>query len=90
MGSEIVTIHVGQAGVQISHALWELVCVEHGVGADGFQIWNPSEFDEEEFGRNFVFREVQHEKFVPRALLVDLEPTVVGELHIFAAGVVVY
>ncbi|THD23066.1 Tubulin alpha-A chain [Fasciola hepatica] len=81
MGSEIVTIHVGQAGVQISHALWELVCIEHGVGSDGLQIWNESEYEYQEFGRDLVFREVGKDKFVPRALLVDLEPTVVDEIR---------
>lgn len=43
---EVIGIHVGQAGVQIGNACWELFCLEHGtykfcyypyigIGADG-------------------------------------------------------
>lgn len=28
---EIISIHVGQAGVQIGNACWELYCLEHGI-----------------------------------------------------------
>ncbi|CAL8068205.1 unnamed protein product [Calicophoron daubneyi] len=83
MGGEILTIHLGQAGVQISHALWELVCVEHGITADGKMTLEASKDENNnlEEGRNYVFRDVNHEKFVPRALLVDLEPSVVDEIR---------
>ena len=27
---EVVGIHIGQAGVQIGNACWELFCLEHG------------------------------------------------------------
>ena len=32
---ECLSIHVGQAGVQIGNACWELYCFEHGIGPDG-------------------------------------------------------
>lgn len=32
---EVLTIFVGQAGTQISHACWELFCLEHGIESDG-------------------------------------------------------
>jgi len=32
---EVVSIHVGQAGVQIGNACWELYCLEHGIQPDG-------------------------------------------------------
>lgn len=28
---ECISIHVGQAGVQIGNACWELYCLEHGI-----------------------------------------------------------
>lgn len=34
--SEIITIFIGQAGVQIANACWELFCLEHGVSPDGY------------------------------------------------------
>ena len=27
---EIIAIHIGQAGVQVGAACWELFCLEHG------------------------------------------------------------
>ncbi|EPY74968.1 hypothetical protein CB1_001839002 [Camelus ferus] len=32
---ECISIHIGQAGVQISNACWELYCLEHGIQPDG-------------------------------------------------------
>ncbi|EJD75589.1 hypothetical protein LOAG_17302 [Loa loa] len=28
---EVISIHIGQAGVQIGNACWELYCLEHGI-----------------------------------------------------------
>jgi len=47
---EVISVHVGQAGVQIGNACWELYCLEHG-------------------------------KHVPRAVFIDLEPTVIDEVR---------
>ena len=32
---ECISIHLGQAGVQIGNSCWELYCLEHGIDADG-------------------------------------------------------
>jgi len=32
---EIISIHVGQAGIQLGNACWELYCLEHGILPDG-------------------------------------------------------
>ena len=32
---ECISIHLGQAGVQIGNACWELYCLEHGIQPDG-------------------------------------------------------
>ncbi|MBO8695594.1 hypothetical protein INO35_14570, partial [Staphylococcus aureus] len=32
---ECISVHVGQAGVQIGNACWELYCLEHGIAPDG-------------------------------------------------------
>jgi len=28
---EIIIIHIGQAGIQVGNACWELFCLEHGI-----------------------------------------------------------
>ena len=32
---ECLSIHIGQAGVQMGNACWELYCLEHGIKPDG-------------------------------------------------------
>ena len=32
---EVISIHVGQAGVQMGNSCWELYCMEHGIKPDG-------------------------------------------------------
>ena len=32
---EVLCIHLGQAGVQVGNACWELFCLEHGIQPDG-------------------------------------------------------
>lgn len=74
---ECISIHVGQAGVQIGNACWELYCLEHGIQPDGGM---PSDKTigggDDSF--NTFFSETGAGKHVPRAVFVDLEPTVVG------------
>ena len=32
---EVISIHVGQAGIQMGNSAWELYCLEHGIQPDG-------------------------------------------------------
>uniref|UniRef100_A0A8B9PT44 Tubulin/FtsZ GTPase domain-containing protein n=1 Tax=Apteryx owenii TaxID=8824 RepID=A0A8B9PT44_APTOW len=70
-----ISVHVGQAGVQIGNACWELFCLEHGIQPDGTFRDQPS--DDDSFAT--FFRETSTRKYVPRAIMVDLEQTVVGQ-----------
>ncbi|VDM78401.1 unnamed protein product, partial [Strongylus vulgaris] len=75
---EVISIHVGQAGVQIGNACWELYCLEHGIQPDG-RMYDFN--DEEDDAFNTFFAETAGGKHVPRCLFVDLEPTVVDEVR---------
>jgi tubulin alpha len=74
---EVISIHVGQAGVQVGQSCWELYCLEHGISPDGTCEIGSNE------GREFetFFSETSAGKYVPRAVMVDLEPTVVDEVR---------
>ncbi|KAM9293393.1 tubulin alpha-8 chain-like [Morus bassanus] len=65
--------HVGQAGVQIGNACWELFCLEHGIQPNGTFIDQPS--NDESFAT--FFREISPRKYMPWAITVDLERTVI-------------
>lgn len=74
---EILTIHVGQGGIQMGNACWELYCIEHGIKpngeidrAAGKPIESASSF----------FSETSTGNMVPRSIMVDLEPGVIDAI----------
>ncbi|KAG8894029.1 alpha-tubulin [Tulasnella sp. 408] len=76
---EVISIHVGQAGVQIGNACWELYLLEHGLTPDGkLTDDSPSKDDS---GFSTFFSETGSGKHVPRSLYVDLEPNVIDEVR---------
>uniref|UniRef100_A0A4X2KWH3 Tubulin alpha chain n=1 Tax=Vombatus ursinus TaxID=29139 RepID=A0A4X2KWH3_VOMUR len=76
---ECISVHVGQAGVRMGNACWELYCLEHGIQPDGQM---PSDKTIGGGDDSFTtFRETGTGKHVPRAVFVDLEPTVIDEIR---------
>lgn len=70
---------MGQAGVQMGNACWELYCLEHGIHPNGHLICDkPNMVDNGDESYNTFFSETSAGKHVPRAIYVDLEPSVVG------------
>ncbi|KAJ8668182.1 hypothetical protein QAD02_009845 [Eretmocerus hayati] len=76
---ECISIHVGQAGVQIGNACWELYCLEHGIQPDGTMPSDKVSGTSDCF--DTFFCETSKGKMIPRALIIDLEPTVVDEIR---------
>lgn len=74
---ECISVHIGQAGVQIGNACWELYCLEHGIQPDG-QMPSNKTLGGGDDSFNTFFNETGAGKHVPRAVMVDLEPSVVG------------
>ncbi len=75
---ECISIHIGQAGCQIGNACWELYCLEHGIQPDG-QMPSDKTIGGGDDSFNTFFSETGAGKHVPRAVFVDLEPTVIGK-----------
>src|ERR1700741_3470127 len=76
---ECISIHVGQAGVQIGNACWELYCLEHGIKPDGHM--DPESGAGNDGSFSTFCSETSNGKHVPRTVFVDLEPTVVDEVR---------
>ncbi|XP_057659863.1 tubulin alpha chain-like [Diorhabda carinulata] len=76
---ECISVHIGQAGVQIGNSTWELYCLEHGIQPDGTIKETDQIVSDNCYGT--FFSEVENGKLVPRAVMVDLEPTVVDEVR---------
>jgi tubulin beta len=71
MGREIVHVQGGQCGNQIGSKFWEVISQEHGVGTKGEWIGD-NEIQKERI--NVYYSESQTSRYVPRAVLMDLEP----------------
>ena len=61
----------------MGNACWELYCLEHGIQPDG-QMPSDKAVGDDSFST--FFQETGAGKHVPRAVFVDLEPSVVGKL----------
>merc|ERR1711972_695378 len=67
---EIVHIQVGQCGNQIGAKFWEIISDEHGIDPTG-TYHGDSDLQLERI--NVYYNEASGGKYVPRAVLVDLE-----------------
>jgi tubulin beta len=70
-------MQAGQCGCQMGTRFWEVVCDEHGIGGDGEYFGD----SDAQLGRiNLFYHEAHGGKYVPRAVLFDLEPGVIGAI----------
>lgn len=74
---EVINVNIGQAGIQIGNACWELYCLEHGIAPDGY-AHQSSPIGE---GAQTFFQETGTGRHVPRAVYADLEPGVIDEVR---------
>ena len=77
---EVISLHVGQAGVQIGNACWELYCLEHGIKPDGVKKDEEASKGTDTSFSTF-FSTTGAGKYVPRSIMVDLEASVVDEVR---------
>eukprot|EP00027_Filamoeba_sp_ATCC50430_P011437 CAMPEP_0168551048 /NCGR_PEP_ID=MMETSP0413-20121227/5962_1 /TAXON_ID=136452 /ORGANISM="Filamoeba nolandi, Strain NC-AS-23-1" /LENGTH=455 /DNA_ID=CAMNT_0008581543 /DNA_START=61 /DNA_END=1425 /DNA_ORIENTATION=+ len=82
---EIISLHVGQAGVQTGNSCWELFCLEHGLDNTGAAQQNSNASIQnntnESGGIGTFFYEGRSGKYVPRAVMADLDPSVIGDIQ---------
>jgi len=77
---EIVHIQTGQCGNQIGQKFWEIITDEHGMDTDGVPDSDQNEIQAE---RLDVYYNEGQGRYIPRAVLVDLEP---GTMDTLKAG----
>ena len=75
---EVISVHVGQAGVQIGNSCWELYCREHNINPDGSLANGKTKTDD---SCSTFFSETGTGRYVPRTVFVDLESSVVDEVR---------
>nr|ANM86118.1 tubulin gamma-2 chain [Stygiella incarcerata] len=79
MPREIITLQIGQCGNQIGSEFWKQLCGEHGISPEGII---------EEYAarggvdrKDVFFYQADDEHYIPRALLLDLEPRVLNGIQ---------
>uniref|UniRef100_A0AAR2K6J2 Tubulin/FtsZ GTPase domain-containing protein n=1 Tax=Pygocentrus nattereri TaxID=42514 RepID=A0AAR2K6J2_PYGNA len=80
---EIVHIQAGQCGNQIGTKFWEVISDEHGIDPAGNYVGD-SGLQLERI--NVYYNEASSHKYVPRAVLVDLEPGTMDSVRSGAFG----
>lgn len=76
---EILSIHVGQCGNQIADRFWRLILKEHGLLENGgVKDINAVKTNS---NQEVFFHKVREGKYVPRAVLIDLEPGVIARIE---------
>eukprot|EP01083_Nonionella_stella_P277760 944401_1 len=74
MVREIITVNVGECGVQLGRRVWDQYNVEHGISSQG--VINESKKQEHDFDSSFLtfYEETASGVYVPRNLVIDLDP----------------
>jgi len=73
---EVLSISVGQAGIQLGNAVWTQYSAEHNIKPDGTLKNEAADMYFTTF-----YEETGAGQFVPRQITVDLEPTVVDDVR---------
>ncbi|EGN96159.1 hypothetical protein SERLA73DRAFT_112313 [Serpula lacrymans var. lacrymans S7.3] len=77
MPREIVTLQLGQCGNQMGAVYWQRLCAEHGISKEGIlEEWATEGGDR----KDVFFYQADDEHYIPRAILVDLEPRVINNI----------
>jgi len=78
MPREIITLQVGQCGNQIGSEFWKLLCAEHGINQRGILEDFATAGDDR---KDVFFYQADDEHYIPRALLIDMEPRVINMIQ---------
>jgi len=78
MVREVLTISVGQGGIQLGNAIWSQYNMEHGIKDNGER---KEEANTDDLYFYTFYEETAAGQYVPRNLSVDLEPTVLDDIR---------
>ncbi|GMI47053.1 hypothetical protein TrCOL_g169 [Triparma columacea] len=81
MPREILTLQVGQCGNQIGSEFWKQLCAEHGIQPDGLLSDSSLDVSAPTDRKDVFFYQADSGTYIPRAMLIDLEPRVVERIQ---------
>lgn len=74
MPREMIMLQLGQCGNQIGFEFWKKLCAEHGINPEGVLEDYATEGTDR---KDVFFYQADDEHYIPRAVLLDLEPRVI-------------
>eukprot|EP01083_Nonionella_stella_P117462 350124_1 len=74
MVREFLTLNVGHCGIKLRQAVWEQNCAEHNIDITG------KKKDKKDKSFLCFYEETGAGQYVPRNLMVDLEPNVIDDV----------
>lgn len=77
---EIIHISAGQCGNQIGSAFWDTISKEHGIDAHGHRE-TPAPGSEAAKEKLDVYYSESSNRYIPRAVMVDLEPATIDNIR---------
>lgn len=82
MAGEIITLQVGQCGNHIGRQLWSQLSKEHGIDEYGRaeDIEQSNNVAKRDDDLKPFFKEVDYNRYTPRALLFDMEPSEINNV----------
>lgn len=80
MPREIVTLQVGQCGNQVGLEFWKRLCNEHGINQEDGHLEDFAMTDCKD-RKDVFFYQADDDHYIPRAILIDLEPRVIGHFR---------
>jgi len=78
MPREVISLSIGQGGIQVGNAVWAQYAEEHDVNADGTK---QEDFNPDDSQLQTFFEENGQGRLVPRNLYVDLESSVIDDVR---------
>lgn len=83
MPRELITLSIGQCGNQIGSEFWRQLCAEHGITLEGQLTETAARVPQSALAdrKDVFFYQADDDHYVPRALLMDLEPRVVDTIR---------
>nr|WFI63086.1 tubulin gamma [Hypsibius exemplaris] len=76
MPRSIISLQLGQCGNQVGMEFWKKLCMEHGIESNG-QLKNSGAEGDFRDRKDFFFYQADDSHYIPRAILIDLEPRVI-------------
>jgi len=75
---EIISLHIGQGGVNLGNACWELFCLEHNIQPDG--TLSPEKTHNNDILET-MFSENPSGSYTPRSIFIDSDPDPIDQIR---------